>query len=226
MKTLTQCKFKTTLLLALAVTSTYGGLSLAQDADTEAPITRMTYHDNAVKLKIQTAGYTLLGGSYKTSDQSISGGQDPAGKNYPGQTYDVSGSEGRTDFIVGRNGSKRVAEWFSGHIGASHNTFGHDPDKLNFAFLGDLTLSIQGPDLDPKEPVTFRDIALAQGHSGATNNWWFGGRHCALSDKANADEVVCYSVNYPLMKFTFARGNIDNFHSTPVDEVYIYIEKL
>jgi len=226
MKTLTRCKIKTALLLVLTVTSAYSGLSLAQEVDTESPNTLMTYHDNAVKLKIQTAGYTLMGGSYKTSDQSITHGQDPAGKNRPGQTYDVSGSEGRTDFIVGRKGSSQVAVWFSDKIGASHNTFGHDPGELNFAFLGELTLMIEGPDLNPDYPVTFQGIALAQGHSGATNNWWFGGRHCAGFYGAITNKVECYTPNYPSMKFTFVRGKIDMLNSTPVDEVYIYIEKL
>jgi hypothetical protein len=234
MKTLTQCKIKTSLFLAFAVASTHGGLVLAQEATTEAtttwmsstgsPTTRMSYHDNAVKMVMKNSGYSILGGTYTTSDQSISGGQDPNHKNNPPQTYDVSG-DGKISFSVGRNGSEAVANWFASRAGGNLNTFGKNPGKLNFAFQGDLTLSIQGAGLSPDQPVVFKDIFLAQGHSGSTNNWWFGGFNCMKTAGNSTNEVVCKSANYPAMKFTFTRGDYTPLNRTPVDQVYVYISQ-
>jgi hypothetical protein len=182
----------------------------------------MSYHDNTVRLNFQSPGYTLLGGSYNTTDQSISGGQDPDRKNNPPQSYDVSGG-GKINFSVGRNGSERVADWFATRVGGNLNTFGKNPSKLNFAFQGELTLSIEGPGLDPDKPVVLPDIFLAQGHSSTSNNWWFGGLGCMKIIKKDTNAVTCKSNNYPSMSFTFVRGDKGEGRRTPVDEVYVYI---
>ncbi|HEY9132954.1 MAG TPA: hypothetical protein VIM98_14475 [Dyella sp.] len=225
MKTLTRCKIKTSLFLTLLATSAYSGLSLAQDTDPATPVTRMSYHDNAVKLVIQSSGYTLLGGSYETMNQRISSGQDPDGKNSPPQRYDVTGHEGRISFEVGRKGSEQVAEWFAKRVGGNLNTFGKNPDRLNFAFQGDLSLSIEGPGLDPDKPVVLPNIFLAQGHSGSTNNWWFGGQTCMKVIEFDSNKVQCTSTSYPSMTFTFIRGDINASKRTPIDEVYVYIKQ-
>ncbi|MCY4329887.1 MAG: hypothetical protein OXC48_07410, partial [Endozoicomonadaceae bacterium] len=73
---------------------------------------------------------------------------------------------------AGRKGSKEVVkcvqkqnknEWM---IFTNTFTFAKKPNKLNFAVQGTLTI----------DGVVFDDIVLAQGHHGATNNWWFGGK--------------------------------------------------
>jgi hypothetical protein len=219
MKMLTQCKIKTSLVLIFAAASVYSGLSLAQDMDGATPVTLMKYHNNTVTLKIKSPGYMLLGGSYVTKDQSISGGQDPHEKNKPPQSYDVSGG-GEITFSVGRNGSERVGNWFASQVGGSHNTFGKNPDKLNFAFNGDLSLLIDGPGLSSSHPVSLPDIFLAQGHTYAANNWWFGGLACTRF--ATLDQVSCRSANYPTMTFVFVRGQ-GQYGLNPVDEVDLYI---
>lgn len=219
MKTLTQCKIKTSLVLVFTLASVYSGVLLAQEMDDGAPTTRMKYQSNTVTLRIKSPAYTLLGGSYVTKDQSISSGQDPRERNTPPQSYDVSGS-GEITFSVGRHGSGRVANWFSSLVGGSHNTFGNDPDKLNFAFDGDLSLLIDGPGLSPNHPVFLPDIFLAQGHTYASNNWWFGGLGCTRF--ATLDQVTCRSANYPTMTFIFVRGR-GQFGLNPVDDVDLYI---
>lgn len=220
MKTLTQCKIKTSLILAIVATSAYSSVLLAQDMNADTPVERMSYHDNTVSFVIKSPGYTLLGGNYVTSGQIITSGQDPDNKNRPPQTYDVAGYDGSVTFDVGRKGSEKVANWFSNQVGANNNTFGHDPSKLNFAFSGTLTLSIQGPGLKPDIPVILEQIFLAQGHSGASNNWWFGGIACTRV--AVADQVNCRSANYPTMTFSFVRGKGQHGFNA-VDEVDVYI---
>jgi hypothetical protein len=221
----TRYTVKTSLFFALVTAAASSGVVLAQNESVVTPPTQlMKYHDNTVNLKIQTRGYRLLSGTYTTSDQRISGGQDPDGKNKPGQTYDVSGG-GSINFSVGRKGSKAVADWFSAEVGGNNNTFGKNPGELNFAFAGNLNLSIEGDGLNPDQPVSFSDIFLAQGHSASSNNWWFGGYLCTKVIEQDTNKVICDSANYPSMKFTFTRGNIDKNVHTPVDEVFVDIEK-
>jgi len=225
MKTLIRRKIKTSLLLSLIVASTCSGSSLAQDAATVPPTERMTYRDNYVYLVIKTDDYKLQGGSYVTSDRSITSGQDPDGKNDPPNTYYVRAHDGAIGFSVGRKGSTQVADWFSSKLRPNNNTFNSHPDKLNFAFVGNLSLSIAGPGLKPNVPVNFPDIYLAQGHSGSTNNWWFGGPGCTTAFGPMTDQVTCRSSNYPSMTFTFLRGNNGGILHNAPDEVLVYIKQ-
>ncbi|HEY9132027.1 MAG TPA: hypothetical protein VIM98_09750 [Dyella sp.] len=225
MNSLPRCKTKASLLLALMAISTYSGLSLAQDTDVTAPTERMTYRDNYVYLQVKSGDYKLLSGTYETKDRSITSGQDPNGKNDPPHSYDVRGHDGAIGFSVGRKGSSSVADWFNRLAGGNRNTYGKSPDSLNFAFTGDLKLSIQGPGLNPNEPVVLPDIVLAQGKKMAANLWWFGGPNCTNVGNANVDKATCRSSNYPSMKFTFVRGQVDFWNNNASDEVYVYIEK-
>ncbi|MCY4330052.1 MAG: hypothetical protein OXC48_08255 [Endozoicomonadaceae bacterium] len=77
---------------------------------------------------------------------------------------------------AGRHASKKTATCVSetmlpGQDASGHFTFGHKPGSLNFAFQGTLIIN---------DNVIFDDVILAQGHKGASNNWWFGGKHCDL----------------------------------------------
>ena len=76
-------------------------------------------------------------------------------------------------FKLGRKGSAKVAGWFNSRIGVDNSTFGHTAGVLNFAFLGTLRLTLSN-----LPTITFENISIAQGHSGASNNWWFGGYKC------------------------------------------------
>jgi len=167
----------------------------------------MTYHDNDVYLSI-ASGYTLINGTYTVNSYSVTDGQDPKGHIYNGLTVSC-GSNGKLTFSVGRKGSSSVANWFNGQIPASQNTFNHTADDLNFAFLGTLTLTITGGLLGSNlDTITFTNVALAQGHSGASNNWWFGGKSCSYIQN---NQVTCSGKNAlgAVASFIFLRGGND-----------------
>lgn len=230
MKTFTRSNIRTCLLLAIAAMSAYSGLSLAQETTATLPSERMTYRNNEVHLLVLSPGYTLMGGTYDTFARSITSGQDPQDKNKPPQTYDISGHDGTLSFSVGRKGSEQVADWFSHRLATYNNTFGKNPDKLNFAFAGNLALAIQGPGLNPDTPVRFPDIVFAQGRKVLANNWWFGGLYCTRV-LGVLDKLVCPSNTHPSMTFTFVRGFIEErpdagvILSNASNEVYVYISQ-
>lgn len=138
----------------------------------------MEYHDNVVKLELKKGKlYEDNNGSFgyfEVKDFCITEGQDPEGKIKLGNKYSIN-KDGEIVFSVGRKGSKTVAEWWKDRIAADHTTFNHDPEELNFAFIGDLVLNASTSDGDICKTITFKNIGLAQGHAGASNNWWFGG---------------------------------------------------
>ncbi|RUL71474.1 hypothetical protein [Dyella choica] len=182
----------------------------------------MTYHDNKVTFSaITQPGISLsVGSHYEVEDFSVTSGQDPNGKIYKGLYNDLVPGESRpeegpmiptlsTTFSVGRKGSSQVAAWFNDKIHANQNTFGHGADQLNFAFIGTLTLQLQ------QGTFTLPGIALAQGHAGATNNWWFGGQTCTYLDGSilgyDHTSVKCVATNADGSKWTitFLRGAND-----------------
>ncbi len=138
----------------------------------------MKYHDNEVHLTL-TGGYSIVSGSYTVNEFSVTSGQDPDGHIYAGIKLSF-GSDGSMTFSVGRHGSDSVADWFNNKVPASQTTFNHTAGKLNFAFLGKLVLTLTGGILGKgNKTFTFLNVALAQGHAGASNNWWFGGQNCS-----------------------------------------------
>jgi len=141
------------------------------------------------------------------------------------------GSDGKITFHIGRHGTDDVAEWFNDIIPPLRNMFGHSAGKLNFAFFGTLTLTVTGGSLsDSQETYTLNKIALAQGSTGLSNNWWFGGENCVnvpgfFKDPKNPShpnmlvtthKVVCTATNSKneLVLIFFKRGG-----KNPVDEV-------
>ncbi|KAF9258784.1 hypothetical protein L218DRAFT_948079 [Marasmius fiardii PR-910] len=88
----------------------------------------------------------------------------------------------------------------------------HTAGDLNFAFLGTLVLTVWTP--EGTHTVTFPDMGLAQGHSGSTNNWWFGGKNCVY---AKSNTVLCTGTDQDgkSAKFTILRG--DNVSSSLVN---------
>lgn len=73
-----------------------------------------------------------------------------------------------------RKGSKKVANQFKNWVGDENHCIAKTkddelPGSLNFAMKGTLTLT--GSDVS----YPFKDVVIAQGHSGVNNNWWIGG---------------------------------------------------
>lgn len=167
----------------------------------------MTYHDNDVYFSLDKE-YSLISGTYTVESFSITDGQDPDGHIKDNLTVSC-GTDGKLTFSIGRKGSESVAEWFNNRIPASQTTFNHGAGKLNFAFIGKLSLTIKGGILGGnKETFIFSNVALAQGHSGASNNWWFGGQNCSYIQN---NQVICKGVNSGgnEVSFVFLRGGND-----------------
>ncbi|WNJ20214.1 hypothetical protein [Pontibacter sp. G13] len=164
----------------------------------------MTYHDNDVYFSL-AKGYSIIEGSYTVESYSVTDGQDPKGHIHTGLVVKCGG-DGKFTFSVGRHGSGQVADWFNQHVPASQTTFNHTAGALNFAFLGTLKLTITGGMLGgAHETFTFQKVALAQGHAGSSNNWWFGGQksqyiqhHQVLTDGQSSQGKP--------VSFTFLRG--------------------
>ncbi|WP_299461628.1 hypothetical protein [uncultured Microscilla sp.] len=187
----------------------------------------MKYHDNIVYIPIdQNSGYTLKSGSYTVKSFAVSHGQDPHGEIHVGLTKPF-GSDGKLSFRVGRHGSSEVANWFASNAPASHTTFNQHPDKLNFAFIGTLRLTITGGIFGQQENTfTFENIAIAQGHSGSSNNWWFGGSGCQY---IGANTVSCTGFCDQSLKLSchFSRGgNAVNVINTVPDGVSSWLGNL
>lgn len=171
---------------------------------------KMSYHDNNVYLH-QPGPFGL--GSYNThykyevTSYKISSGQDPHNHIYEG--YTTESDSGTLSFSVGRHGTGDVADWFNDKIPSDSNTFGHGAGSLNFAFLGTLTISFTYNSFGNKrEDYVFTNIGLAQGHSGASNNWWFGGESCSKGGSGN--QVKCQGTEQGsgrTVAFSFIRGD-------------------
>ncbi len=175
----------------------------------------MTYHDNEVVISLG-GGYSIVSGKYVVNGYSVTSGQDPDGNIHDGltKTFNINGE---MSFRVGRKGSSSVAKWFNGQISEHQNTFGHTAGELNFAFIGTLTLTITGGILGGGQGTyVFEDVAIAQGHSGASNNWWFGSKH---STYIGNNRVTCEGTNEQgyAVSFTFLRGgnSVNNIQATP-----------
>jgi hypothetical protein len=145
-----------------------------------------SYHDNRVT--ILALGYeTTTGGGFTVTDFSITPNQDPEDRNFKGMLVPLD-SEFDLTFVVGRKASGTVADFYNATIKSFENTFNHGAGELNFAFLGTLQLNVQGGKVGSATTLTFDNVCLAQGHSGATNNWWFGIQGGQFQD--NGDQSV------------------------------------
>lgn len=192
----------------------------------------MTYRDNEVNMPLTASGYKIKSATYKLTDYYVTSGQDPRGHIYIGLTKDYSGNNGSMSFSVGRKGSSGAANWFKRQIPSSKTTFNHDPGKLNFAFIGTLTLNLTGGKLGGNsDTYTITDVGIAQGHTGGRNNWWFGGKNCQYK-KSNSVTCDGKSSSGYTVKFVFERGgngvnNIDlksisypQYKTTPLQSRY------
>ncbi|MCL2610857.1 MAG: hypothetical protein FWE02_04170, partial [Defluviitaleaceae bacterium] len=142
----------------------------------------MTYHDNEFKFVLNTDSENkFAGGNYKIKEFYVTPGQDPKNHVEEGTIINLKLEGKMSNQLVGsvnlgRKDSSDTADWFMGKIPANQTTFNHSAGKLNFAFIGDLRLDMILPSGSPVS-ITVEDVGIAQGHKGASNNWWFGGKH-------------------------------------------------
>lgn len=108
-----------------------------------------------------------------------------------------------------RKHSKEVAEKFKEWVGddthcVAETTSDTMPGSLNFAVKGTLTL---------KGGITksFDDVVIAQGHHGAYNNWWIGGKD---AKKILNDVTLVFGTS----KLDVSRVNILAFYAEGHDE--------
>lgn len=175
---------------------------------------RMTYRTNEVEFT-SASDITIVDGAYTIDDLSITDGQDPQNRNYAGKTFSLS--DGKFTFDVGRSGSAKVANWFndqmsgynSDSVNGDRTTFDHTADKLNFAFVGQLDLTIQNAQMPQGETVTFSNVGIAQGSTTFSNNWWFGqtcGQHTKDSDGSNSILALGTTEEGEMVYASFLRG--------------------
>ncbi len=172
----------------------------------------MTYHNNYVYFlnsKIQS-------GKYIVKDFYIPSAQDPdhhikIGTVVKLYVYEgIGGEKGKLDFVLGRSGSYSVATWWRNRISSNESNYGEEPDKLNFAMKGTLTLTIDG------ESYVFSDFFIGQGHDITTNNWWAGSRECRYTNTYNMN-CDCKDESGNTVKFYFEGDADDSFTISKVD---------
>ncbi len=130
------------------------------------PVYGTSIHDNYVYFT------NVAGFDFRMIDHSITDGQP-----WGGIRTSSGGDGGEILVSAGRHGSEGVARWFKDRadmaLDTRHAAGAADwPDKLNFAIYGDMEL--WG---DNGGSALCKDIVIGQGHVGAYNNWWIGGRN-------------------------------------------------
>ena len=160
----------------------------------------MKYHDNSVSFSLSETEYSLISGSFTVESFAVTSGQDPDKNIHAGLTKSFGGN-GSMTFRIGRKGSEDIAKWFNNRIPESQTTFNHGAGKLNFAFLGTLKLKLTGGILvGNQDTYTFSNVGIAQGHTGSSNNWWFGGKSCT---NISTNRVSCKGINSKGAEVTF-----------------------
>lgn len=116
-------------------------------------------------------------------------------------------------------GAHELCRWNS-VVSAGQCTFGHTPGDLNFAFVGTWTILLSGPGLNGQEWLSIPNVAIAQGHAGTSNNWWFGGQTCVRKD---GDVVRCAATrqNGETWHLTFLRGGNQAYNAVNVVNVVL-----
>ena len=166
----------------------------------------MTYHNNYVEFQNDN----IQAGKYVVKGYYIPSAQDPDHHVKIGTVahMDVfnhsNAMVGVLDFVLGRKGSTAVANYWKNRVSSDENIYGVDPDKLNFAMEGDLTMTIGG------KTYIFSDFYLAQGHFLFTNPWWIGSREC---NNISEEIMTCNGKdeNGNTVKIQFNNFNSDEF---------------
>ncbi len=183
--------------------------------ETEKLGVTMSYHNNDVIFDFKFAGQVKSGGRYTIKDFYVPSAQDPDHHIFINKVVDLKLTDddsAKLTFVLGRKGSTNVAHWWNNRISPNETYFGTKPDKLNFAFIGYLTLNVDG------KYYVFSDLALAQGYSFPYNYWTIGSKNCLWSDSAGG--IICSgkdeSGNTVKFKFT------DNSSDTSSDTIGVY----
>lgn len=175
----------------------------------------MTYRENAVILSA-ASDIHIVNGAFTVTDLCVTTGQDPSGLNYVGQIHTLE--NGRFTFEVGRSGSSEVADWFnakfsgynSDSVNGDRTTFDQTAEKLNFAFQGDLNLTVTTANCPQGVSVTFPGVVFAQGSTLFSNNWWFGqlsGQHTRDGDGPYSMLAVGNDTSGNTVFASFLRGD-------------------
>jgi hypothetical protein len=114
----------------------------------------------------------LQGFTFTETSHSVTEGQPYK----PGTSRVDKPGQGIIVVNAGRSKSEDVATWFMENVGSGQTVVCDSkkslPEKLNFAVLGTLTLELKG-----QSPIVCEDVLIGQGHFGANNNWWVGGKN-------------------------------------------------
>ena len=148
----------------------------------------MSYHDNFVYFDVPNRN---SGGSFVVKDYYIPSAQDPDHHIQIGTVVPVDFSnsvlhfrEVSLDFVLGRSGSYDAATWWRARVSANENIFNSEPEKLNFAMKGDLTLIFSG------NTYFLKGFYIAQGHV-LHNNWWIGSKDCSYGEDFQTIHCSC-----------------------------------
>ncbi len=121
------------------------------------------------------------------------------------------------DWIIeikcGRKGSTGVSSAFTNQSGGQGHIFSpscyldEKPSKLNFSFSVQINFQIGGAFYHAK-------LNLAQGHTGASNNWWIGG-HCMAKSNLGVLNLAS-AVGDKLIETYVISGGTSDFNLTPL----------
>lgn len=177
------------------------------------------YHDNQVKITNNSL-FEIVSAEFIITAYSITPGQDRDKNIFIGLQKSFNGNGGSFTYKIGHKKSKTVANWFTQNISSTNNTFNKNPDDLNFALMGNLTLNITGGTIQDgvTNTVTLNNVVFAQGHSGFKMNWWFGGSTCRYQSGNTVKCSGTSSTGYPV-SFMIYRG-------TKVDVNRVVIENI
>ena len=182
-----KCSLKTLSFTLILLLSSIATLKIQESvtnlAETE---TEATMRDNWVHMQ-DLRNISFNARIYATSGQ-------PTGK--------ASGQGDWVNVQAGRKASTTLARVVNAYLNPRHaSTFGHTAGKLNFLAIGSLSYSLKG-----SRYTVSGDAWFAQGRSGSSNNWWFGGRNCKRVSFNDiwGDIVQCPTTNG--RKHFFVRG--------------------
>ncbi|MDT8380327.1 MAG: hypothetical protein RQ739_15695 [Desulfotignum sp.] len=141
-----------------------------------------TEHDNYVYFE------NIHGFKFHLKDYYITHGQP-----YDGVASGMSAGKGFIKVEAGRKGSSEAADWFKHRADVAVGdrvVFDSWPDKLNFAVYGDIVVTGKNGG-----KVKCKDIIIGQGHTGAYNNWWIGGKNANMKKDGNIVWLECPPVD-------------------------------
>jgi 1-phosphatidylinositol phosphodiesterase len=157
-----------------------------------------TIRDNEFILDLSNIYPTVTNVIFSIKEHRLTDGQPWEGINR------ISISKGRCYLNVraGRKGKGYVADWFKSKVSGGKaivcSSGAKLPGDLNFAFLGDLTLTFL-----EQQSLTIPNLVIAQGHTDTTNNWWLGSSAMTPLNTISTMDFQAGSVNRFILNETF-----------------------